>query len=215
MLSAKPILETNEFEDVIHSLIIVKDAVQKTQNAPLFWKVAIIHTHAALQGSCVCLLTRTDGTGAMTQKVEKDMWEKYYGVTEGVSNLDRPEIRYPTPRVADLGDLLKRLPKDIRPSIPSEVPRKKPWNAETDLRLLINLRNEFMHFPPQGWTIEVSGMPRVLRHAIELAKKAAFHQGYSRTNRFNELDGERHFDDCLNVLRDAELENTGHSAAKG
>lgn len=60
----------------------------------------------------------------------------------------------------DLYRRTKRLPE----------PHALPPNAkrDRDIRTLNSFRNTFVHFVPQGVSVEVSGMPRITRHCLDV-----------------------------------------------
>jgi hypothetical protein len=62
----------DEFGDVLISLSLLKDCLEKISDDASHWKWAIISAHSALQCACVCLLTRTDGSGALADKSTKN-----------------------------------------------------------------------------------------------------------------------------------------------
>ena len=72
-------LRTNEFQDVIHSMTMLEDALGKAADHPIYWKSVILFAHGVVQGTCVCFLTRTDGTGALSKKCEDATLAYLYG----------------------------------------------------------------------------------------------------------------------------------------
>ena len=61
-------LQTDEFEDMKASLILLRDSLSSITKEKTMWKWAIIAAHSALQGACVCILTRTDGVSSIVKR---------------------------------------------------------------------------------------------------------------------------------------------------
>lgn len=197
--------ETDEFEDVVVSLKVLRDALEQLPSDTDYWKPAIFFAHAALQGACVCLLTRTDGTGALAVNSEKALMKKLYGETEDCRTLDDPETDWPVELIASLPELLKRLPEALSVELPGHKAKTYGWDVKGDLRRLHEFRNQLAHFPPTSWSLEIIGLPRILRSAVELARGIMTSSGYTRYNKFHDLgESVPLADKCLDLLNEIE-----------
>ena len=70
-----------------------------------------------------------------------------------------------------------------------------------DVEKLNLLRNQFVHFVPKGWSLEISGMPRIVRHCCDVIDHLAVrHPTFE-----HHLDGNRRrrIKSALLALRDA------------
>jgi hypothetical protein len=149
-------LRTNELEEFIGALEFAAEIIPSVANDPARWKWVIIALHNALQGVCVCALRGADTSGISV--LDKDsgaaMWHWL--------NVDSREPEHPPPpkeKLAKTLELYKRTKKDeyLDNPLPSNAAR------DEDIRRLNSLRNEFIHFVPKGLSIELSGMPRIVR----------------------------------------------------
>jgi hypothetical protein len=116
----------------------------------------ILAAHNGLQGALVCAIKDTSNTNIL----EKGSTAKaldYLKTLEG----DRPQDK-----LADFVTLLKRYRK------------KYPCNEITtgQLKLIHKLhkdfRNDFAHFVPTSWLIEVAMLPAVIESALKLIERA-------------------------------------------
>ena len=153
-------IRTDESADVAGSIRHVIRAAQFVRDDPLAWKWVVIALHSALQGACVCHLTTTAAPlGAVTQRNARE-WLTYF--KESRTN---PDAKPPKTRLMSLPDLLSAVRKprsagdrsnDVGISI-----------SESELRWLRrfheDIRNQFVHFEPTSWSIEVSGIPELAK----------------------------------------------------
>jgi hypothetical protein len=196
-------LEVDEFTDVVNSVEQLCVALDRALENPKLWKDIILTSHATLQGTCVCILTRTDGTGALAKGNQKALMHKLYGEVNGSRNLDDDSVDWPEDFIADLPELLKRLPNGLAVSLPG---RKADYgyDAAGDLRRLHEFRNKFVHFSPTSWSLELAGLPRVVSNALILAKQITVSNAYKRWNRFKDTEVERMLDEALDKLMQIE-----------
>ena len=179
MTNSLEYLRTDEFEEVFQGLNFIADILPLVREHPHYWKWIIISAHSALQGACVCMLTETAGTGAL----RKD------ATTKLLARLDEDAgstNEWPDERLADLSELLARLPVDLKIKI-KELATPFPFDVVGDIRRLHDMRNEFSHFTPKSWSIELAGLPRILEHTIGLIEEIAKSANYKRWNRFLDL----------------------------
>ena len=194
-------LRTDEFKDVRVSLLLLRDMLRQVEEQPLFWKWCILAAHSALYGACVCILTRTDGLGALEDRSTKALSEKLYGETARGRELDHEAIEWPEERVALLPDLLERLPGDLRTRLPERKANEYGWDEAGDLRRLHEYRNGFVHFAPSSLSLEIRGLPRIIGVAVNLTRRISKSDAYGRYNRFSELGTDDIFDEIDSLLR--------------
>lgn len=158
-------LRTSEGEDVIASLELCHDCLHQLMEKPTYWKWLILSLHNAVQGTMVCHLSGTAQLGALEKK-HAHHWLDF---------LTRPRCDQPTPkeRLADFMELLSRL---LSPT--NQLEAAGPVICVTDsqkrsLKKLNQLRREFTHFTPKGWSIELSGMPAIIEDAVSIMEAAA------------------------------------------
>ena len=182
-------LSTDHFRDVCASLEMLEVTLSLVGEQPAFWKWAIIAAHSGLQGACVCILTGTNRGGAFRPNHEKALLrfqaeESRRATAEprGAPH-DSGDIEYPRLEVAPLPELLRRLPDDLRVQLPKEGYETR-GTLEHDLRLLHDLRNQFVHFEPKDVALEIAGLARIVGRALDLTDRIATSDAYGRRNRF-------------------------------
>jgi hypothetical protein len=140
----------NEFSDLMSSLKAVEHLITLTNHDIGMWKWVIVSLHSTVQGTAVCILTRSDGSGALKEHLEAKIREFYTTNKNTFSNADEFIEIFSKNELATLPYLLRRLgcsfPKD-------NVPPEK--SADKTLHYLVKLhnwRNLFIHFPPLHWS---------------------------------------------------------------
>lgn len=113
---------------------------------------AIIALHGATQAAMITYLTGTAGIGALDKKTADQTLSAIEG--EG----EYPRIAY----VAPFCELLRRLCKVERQLEQAGGTIQISRAAMRALSKLNSLRNDFIHFSPCGWSIEISGFPLIV-----------------------------------------------------
>lgn len=153
-------LDTDEAEDVAASIRHALRAWQFISTDVQAWKWVALALHSALQGACVChVVTTAVPVGAVTKKNAGE-WLAYFEVSRS-----DPEARPPKTFLLALPDLLKRVRKPHSAGDRSNGAGVTILDSE--LRWLCHfheeIRNQFSHFEPRGWSIEVSGIPNLAK----------------------------------------------------
>lgn len=148
-------IRTDEAEDVAASVRHALRCLLISSSDDQAWKWFALALHAALQGACVCHLTTTAAPlGAVERKNAKE-WIEYF------ERLDDPNAKQPGTRIMSLPDLLKAARRPNSAGDRSNavgVPLSDEELAWLK-RFHNGIRNNFVHFSPKGWSIEVSGLP--------------------------------------------------------
>jgi len=158
MTNAQSHIRTDEAQDVAGSVRHVLRCWDLATDDPHVWKWIILALHSALQGACVChLVTSASPLGVVTKRNTKE-WLEYF--EESRTN---PSLKQPKTVMMNLPELLKAVRKENSAGRPGAGGKVKV--SEPELQILThlheNLRNQFTHFEPQGWSIEVSGMAKI------------------------------------------------------
>ncbi|OAN90691.1 hypothetical protein [Sulfitobacter geojensis] len=154
-------INTDEQLDVLVSLQELNRQLNRVCEDATAWKWVIVSLGSALNGALTCHLSGTMQVGALEMKVaRKTIAALQHDGTEPV----------PSPFLAKPKDLLSRAMSDER------IERTCDALAVTDRQkqsfgLVFKWRNQFLHFSPQGWSIEVSGLPEMIRDCIAILKK--------------------------------------------
>ena len=121
---------------------------------------AIIALHGATQAAMIANLTGTAGIGALDQATANQTFSALHGEAE------YPKVAY----VAPFLELLRRTRKAGRRL---EQAGSVIEMSRTNLRalgLLNSLRNDFVHFSPRGWSVEISGLPRMIEACVSILR---------------------------------------------
>jgi len=170
-------LRIDERTDVLTSLSLCLDLLKKTQTEPSNWKWAVLSLHNALQGAMVCHLSGTAQLGALSEKCvtewldwrERDRRGEVRRILNGVDEFGIQSFRFatakdrpPKERLADAKELFGRLDsKGSRCEPGAGAILKVTDEQKSSFGRLHNLRNNFAHFTPKGWSIELSGLPEI------------------------------------------------------
>jgi hypothetical protein len=149
-------IATDEAEDVAGSVRHALRCLELVNQDDQAWKWVALSLHSALQGACVCHLTTTAvPIGAVTERNAREWWQ-YFEASRG----DRT-IRPPETYVLPLPDLIKAVRKPKSAGDCSEGSGVQISDSEVEwlCRFHSTIRNQFVHFSPLGWSIDVSGMP--------------------------------------------------------
>lgn len=154
-------ITTDERLDVLASLEACADNLERTRESDRAWKWVVLSMHSALQGAMVCHLSGGAQIGALTTQCAK-AWLKWFGEYE-----DR-EVA-PKSRVASAPELLKRLTgsshrfeNDCGQIIEITEAQSRAFLS------LHDLRNQFTHFHPQGWSVEIALIRESMSGVIEI-----------------------------------------------
>jgi hypothetical protein len=156
-------VRVDTIDDVLSSLELVAFLAPLVDNKPSYWKWIIVSAHSALQGAMVCALvdsTNTDISVLSAKSAKKVVaWHNAEIETRG---------EYPDERLADFSELLDRCINTDH----SEPLLVLTPDALEDIRWLHGqFRNNFLHFRPQGWSIEKAGLPRFIRVALDAVER--------------------------------------------
>lgn len=161
MNSGEPqFIDVDEAEDVAGSLRHALKAAQFTQGDPQAWKWVLLALHAAVQGACVCHLTTTAApVGAVTQRNAGE-WLAYFEASRTDAAAEPPRTH-----LMALPDLLKAVRKAGSAGDGSNASGVAISGAELALlrRIHDEVRNQFVHFEPMGWSLDISGVPGLAR----------------------------------------------------
>ena len=151
---------TDEGEDVAgsirHAVRCFRAAAQDDQE----WKWAALSLHSALQGTCVChLVTTASPVGAVTDRNAGE-WLQYFEALRS-----NPSAPSPQTYLMTLPDLLKKVRKPYSAGDSSNNDGINVSDQELAWlrRFHETVRNQFIHFEPMGWSLEVGGLRDLAR----------------------------------------------------
>lgn len=154
-------IRTDEAEDVAGSIRHALRVASFVTDDPQAWKWVMLALHSALQGACVCHLTTTAAPlGALT-KQNTGEWLSFFEK----QRTDPAAEPLAKSHLLTLPDLLKAVRKTYSAGDRSNAVGVAISDVELAWlrRIHGEVRNQFVHFEPMGWSIEVSGVPDLAR----------------------------------------------------
>ena len=137
----------------------------RTDREQLPW--TIIALHGATQAAMIAHLTGTAGLGALSKTSAIELLSALNG-----------EGAYPDSlHVAPFLQLVRRLRSAKNQIEVAGAPVELTGAELRSLKLLNALRNDFIHFSPRGWSLEISGLP-VLGQACVTIMRGVCHGGW-------------------------------------
>ncbi|MET0330243.1 MAG: hypothetical protein ABW154_02325 [Dyella sp.] len=158
-------LRTDERADILASLCMISSSCEAAITDLSAWKWIVIGTHSALQG----VMTLHLGLGnnfLVARPKNTAAWLKAH----------KDGTPYPELMMDNFLSLYKKLKKhDICGY------RFKPNGTQgRSIRKINDFRNEFIHFIPKGWSIEISGMPAICLDCLEVVANVGKHSLHKR-----------------------------------
>ena len=139
-------LRLDELENAIDNLEMTAWFLERIPSEKK-WKWTIIAVHQALYGFAICGVRGTDSRWVVKKSKKKDGW--LISIWEALERTKDP----------------KWMPLGIsRPLVTT------PEEDAAIERLVDEFRNEFEHFKPKHWSIEVSGMPIIVGHVLRVIR---------------------------------------------
>jgi hypothetical protein len=146
----------NERDDVISSTDLLALVSVTLKTNPTNWKWIILAAHSGLQGALVCAIQDSTRTNILA-RASAAATLKWLENTMGV---------HPSQYLDHFPALIKKF-------------RKKYTDCSITVEQLKDLkklhqefRNQFTHFAPMQWSIELAGLPRIAKAALDLIEDA-------------------------------------------
>ena len=158
---------TDETKEAINSLMMVEEKLSSVCENLYDWKWVIIALHNSLQGFMVLALRGTNSLAVLTKKSSED-WIRAYenGLTpKSIAMLD------------SYLNLYKKVKSDQMMHFVISQPLEPSAEQSWIVKKLNRLRNNFIHFQPQGFSLEVSGMPGIVENCLDVIWFLAFESG--------------------------------------
>lgn len=160
----KEYLRTDHWQDAVASLEAAQEFCARVAIDKYQWKWLLIATHSCVQGFMTIALDHGNGLLVMRDDIRKK-WLKA---------LDE-DRQFPIEKMDYFLSLYEKVKSD---AVCGYVGSKKFIAKEShdySMEKLNELRNDFIHFCPKGWSIELIGLPSVVLKCIEVANFLAFH----------------------------------------
>jgi len=151
-------LRTDEQQEVISSLRMVLRSMELVSEDLDHWKWAVIALHNSVQGAMVMSLRAGNDFRVMPEKLARQCYQAH-----------RDNKTWPKAKMDSFPNLYKKVQSQESMGFYIHS-RALPSDANRDrcVTKLLDLRNSFIHFVPQGWSLEVSGLPKVCETIFEM-----------------------------------------------
>lgn len=159
-------LRTSEHEEAVRSLEWAELQARELTADPYLWKWVFVSLHNAAQGFMVLALWNGNGLLALDPRVAAK-WLKAY---EGGGPFPNEKLD----RFLNLYDKVKDAANFN--TIGSHAFRARD-DVDSSFQRLNEIRNDFTHFTPKGWSLELAGLPGICLNALLLIE----HFGWKTT----------------------------------
>jgi hypothetical protein len=157
-------LITDESVETVSALEVFAEELLRVQQNPYRWKWVIVALHSGLQGMMVLALQSSHGLHVLRPE-DASWW------------LEAHERGGPYPddlKLDDFLNLYKKVKSD-RMLMYDHSQKFHPKGTQGgSVKLLNRLRNEFVHFTPRVWALELEGLPAMSADCVEVAEFLAW-----------------------------------------
>ncbi len=150
-------LRTDEREEAVRSLEWAEAQARLLNHDPYHWKWVLISLHNAVQGFLVLALWNGNGLLTLSSKGAAKWLAAY--------NNGGP---YPIDRLDRFLNLYEKAKDGENFHSVGAGPFRPGQTHDLSLKRLNDFRNEFIHFTPKGWSLELQGLPGVGLDALDL-----------------------------------------------
>ena len=156
-MSSSSYLRTDERQEAVRSLEWAELQSRPLFGDPYLWKWVFIALHNATQGFMVLALWNGNGLLTLTDKAAEKWLDAYNnGGQFPVDKLDKFLNLYM--KVKDKNNFHNYGASSFMPGS----------THDKSFTQLNNFRNEFIHFTPKGWSLQLQGLPRICLDALDL-----------------------------------------------
>lgn len=169
-------LITDASVETVSAFEVFAEELLRASADPYRWKWAIIALHSGLQGMMVLALQGSHGLHALRQE-DANRW------------LEAHERGEPYPadlKLDDFPGLYKKVKSNIMLMYVHSQKFVPKGTQGGSVKLLNRLRNEFVHFTPRVWALELEGLPAMATDCLEMAEFLAW-QSHNVTWREQDL----------------------------
>ncbi len=159
-------LKTNEHEEAVSALEMAAEFSGRIQEQVDSWRWVVLALHNSLQGFMVLALRGTDGLRPLRDDIAKKWLAAH-----------RKKGEYPVEKLDSFLNLYKKI-KSKKMLFYGHSKRFVPNGHQTQhVKELNSLRNEFIHFLPKSWALELSGLPEICLDCMGVIEFLAFDCG--------------------------------------
>jgi len=150
-------LRTDEIEEAISALEMLAEVAPSIIEDSYRWKWIIISLHNALQGFMVLALRQGNGLLVLKDNIAKQ-WLKAH----------REGVKCPVEKLDNFLNLYKKVKSDYMLFYSYSRKFEATPNHDRAVKMLNELRNEFIHFVPKGWSLKLTGLPEICLFCLEV-----------------------------------------------
>jgi len=150
---------TNHFDEAASAAEAAADFSASALSDPYRWKWAVIAIHGTVQAFMVLALHRGSGLLAMPDK-HRDKWLKNY----------RAGGPLPPDRMDSFLNLYEKVKTDAAAGWVHSKPFFPGETHDESMAKLNDIRNEFIHFMPKVWALELAGLPAICLDCLAVAR---------------------------------------------
>ena len=159
-------LRTDESEEAISALEMLSEITPFLVKDIYRWKWAIVATHNTLQGFMVLALRHGNGLLALRDKIAAE-WLKAH----------REGGKRPVEKLDNFLNLYKKVKSERMLCYGHSKKFVAKPNHDWAVKKLNELRNEFVHFVPKGWSLELLGLPEICLNCLEIIEFLGWESG--------------------------------------
>lgn len=147
---------TSPIEEFVGSLEFAASCASDLSKRPEVWRWFVLSLHLALQGALVCAMKGFDTSGVLALSSPSARRTQEWlaaGAPRGAS---------PNQQLASVRELLVRAENYLPAN------NRLPFSREqaNDLLRLNEIRNNFAHLVADGWSLDLTGLPRISLNTI-------------------------------------------------
>jgi hypothetical protein len=150
-------LRTTEHEEAVRSLEWAELQARGLSTDPYLWKWVVVALHNATQGFMVLALWNGNGLLTLRPRIA-EKWLKAY----------ESGGPFPAEKLDDFLNLYAKVKDANNFHTVGAGPFAPCATTDRSLKLLNEIRNNFTHFTPKGWSLELAGLPRIALDALSL-----------------------------------------------
>ena len=149
-------LRTDEAEEAVGALESVARFLHDTEKDPFAWRWVLIGLHIAAQGFMVVALRDSAGLIPLRDDVAKEWLAAY-----------RSSKPFPKERLDSFRNLYKKVKRKETSELLNATPFRPKKSQDRSITLLCRLRDQFVHFLPMSWSLEIAGLPQTCRDVLD------------------------------------------------
>ena len=167
MRSGSGYLRTDEYLDAAESLRAAAQFADEARNRAGAWKWLLIAVHSSAQAAFVLALSRGSFLLALKHSHAKAWLRAHEGTGSWPAEIHLDYFL----------ELYVKTKQHVVARPPSGVLFSCTPVHDTAMERLNFFRNGLIHFVPQGWSIELAGLPQIISSCVEVARYIMWDSG--------------------------------------